>query len=90
MALAIAVGVGAVAGYVSRADPASRLGTRGGGVAAAPWNAVAAWRGLPAAIVSASSAYGCLRRWRRETRRRGEEREARAFFSKTSASGNKY
>ena len=86
MALAIAIGVGAVA----RAQIQRRDSARGEGVAAAPWNAVAAWRGLPAAIVSASSAYGCLRRWRRETRRRGEEREARAFFSKTSASGNKY
>lgn len=45
---------------------------------------------LAVTSISASASYWYLRRLRSEMRRRREERDARAFFSKKSASGNTY
>jgi hypothetical protein len=88
-AAAIALFLGATAGYVVSSSGVSneggaRTSSRDGSLLALLLRAVST-------VATASSAsYWYIRRRRREDRLRLEEDQARAFFSKKSASGNKY
>jgi len=91
------VAVGAAVGYVTSKSSTTRGSNRdayggGGDDATAKSDGTMAYmlRGVSTAAISAYASYWYLRRSRSRIRQRREEREARAFFSKKSASGNKY
>eukprot|EP00580_Thalassiosira_gravida_P017288 CAMPEP_0201665222 /NCGR_PEP_ID=MMETSP0494-20130426/6435_1 /ASSEMBLY_ACC=CAM_ASM_000839 /TAXON_ID=420259 /ORGANISM="Thalassiosira gravida, Strain GMp14c1" /LENGTH=647 /DNA_ID=CAMNT_0048144133 /DNA_START=12 /DNA_END=1955 /DNA_ORIENTATION=- len=93
----VAVAVGAAVGYVTSKSSTTRGSNRdayggGGDDATAKSDGTMAYmlRGVSTAAISAYASYWYLRRSRSRIRQRREEREARAFFSKKSASGNKY
>ena len=74
-AIVFALGVGASVGYVSSRSTKSDTSLL---------------RSISTSVISASASYWYIQRARRKLRQRREEREAREFFSKKSASGNKY
>jgi len=86
-ALVIALGLGSAVGYVVSSKSSS---SSGGRREAKSDTTLALLRNVSTAIISASVSYWYLQRTRRVMRQVREEKEARVFFSKKSASGNKY
>jgi len=87
-ALAIALGLGTAVGYVV-SSKSSSSGERRRETKSDATLALLV-RNVSTAIISASASYWYLQRARRRMRQFREEKEARVFFSKKSASGNKY
>ena len=80
-AMAIALGIGAIAGY-------STAGSKSGASKGSEKSTLL--RSIATMVVSTSASYWYLQRSRSKARQQREKREARVFFSKKSASGNKY
>jgi hypothetical protein len=81
----VALVMGTTAGYVS-----SKFSNDGGERTPRESVLLALLHAVSTVGISGSASYWYIRRRRRETRLKSEEDEARAFFSKKSASGNKY
>ncbi|KAL3822753.1 hypothetical protein ACHAXA_008056 [Cyclostephanos tholiformis] len=81
IAIALVIGVG----YVS-----SKFCNEGGAYVSREYGLLALLQDASAAAITGSASYWYIRRRRREMRLQCEEDGARAFFSKKSASGNKY
>ena len=88
-AAAIALFLGATAGYVVSS---SGVSNEGGAMTSSRDGSLLALllRAVSTVATASSASYWYIRRRRREDRLRLEEDQARAFFSKKSASGNKY
>jgi hypothetical protein len=85
-AVAIALVIGTMAGHIS-----SKSSIKGGGAYTSRVSGlVTLLHDASDAAMTGSASYWYIRRRRREIRLQREEDEARAFFSKKSASGNKY
>ena len=84
-AIAIALSLGAAAGYVSSKSVGGKEERT-----AKSNTTMDVLRHVSTAVISASASYWWLQQARRKIRQRREEKEARVFFSKKSASGNTY
>ena len=84
-AVAIALVIGTMAGHIS-----SKSSDKGGAYTSRVSGLVTLLHDASDAAMTGSASYWYIRRRRREIRLQREEDEARAFFSKKSASGNKY
>jgi len=91
-AMVIAMGIGATAGYVSSksSDGSNNAGFGEVGETAKSTDVMALLRSISTMVISASASYWYLQRARSRMRQQRDEKEARVFFSKKSASGNKY
>jgi len=87
-ALVIALGLGTAVGYVVSSKSSSSVERRR--ETKSDTTLALLVRNVSTAIISASVSYWYLQRTRRRMRQCREEKEARVFFSKKSASGNKY
>ena len=84
-AAAIALVIGTMAGYIS-----SKSSSEGGTFTSRASGLLTLLHDASIAAMTGSASYWYIRRRRREIRLQREEDGARAFFSKKSASGNKY
>jgi len=93
-AMLIAFGMGATAGYAvsskSRSDKSHICPAGGMGRASECTDTMPLLRSISTMAISASASYWYIRQARSKMRQQREEKEAREFFSKKSASGNKY